>query len=155
MTGPKLPLSGVRILDLTRVLAGPFATMLLGDLGASVIKVERRGVGDESRGWGPPFDARGESAYYLCCNRNKLSVAVDLNDPADASLVMQLGAQAVFVGSGIFKSEDPAVRAKAIVEATAHFSDAHILAKVSRGLGEPMKGQEIDKLDVRLAERGW
>src|SRR5437588_3957846 len=75
--------------------------------------------------------------------------------PADASLVMQLGAEAVFVGSGIFKSEDPAVRAKAIVEATAHFTDAHIVAKVSRGLGQPMKGQEIAELDVKLAERGW
>jgi len=75
--------------------------------------------------------------------------------PADASLVMQLGAEAVFVGSGIFKSEDPAVRAKAVVEATAHFRDAHIVAKVSRGLGKPMKGQEIAELDVKLAERGW
>src|SRR5205085_1954615 len=68
--------------------------------------------------------------------------------PADASLVMQLGAEAVFVGSGIFKSEDPAVRAKAIVEATAHFRDPHIVAKVSRGLGQPMKGQDIAELDV-------
>jgi len=75
--------------------------------------------------------------------------------PADAALVMQLGAEAVFVGSGIFKSEDPAVRAKAIVEATAHFRDPHIVAKVSRGLGRPMKGQEIAELDVKLAERGW
>jgi len=75
--------------------------------------------------------------------------------PADASLVMQLGAEAVFVGSGIFKSEDPAVRAKAIVEATAHFRDPHIVAKVSRGLGQPMKGQEIAELEVKLAERGW
>jgi pyridoxal 5'-phosphate synthase pdxS subunit len=75
--------------------------------------------------------------------------------PADASLVMQLGAEAVFVGSGIFKSEDPAVRAKAIVEATAHFRDPHIVAKVSRGLGQAMKGQEIAELDVKLAERGW
>jgi pyridoxal 5'-phosphate synthase pdxS subunit len=75
--------------------------------------------------------------------------------PADASLVMQLGAEAVFVGSGIFKSSDPARRAKAIVEATTHFQDAAIVAKVSRGLGEAMPGQEIDKLDVRLAERGW
>src|SRR5437016_3262197 len=75
--------------------------------------------------------------------------------PADASLVMQLGADAVFVGSGIFKSSDPAPRAKAIVEATTHFRDPEIIAKVSRGLGEPMKGQEIDKLDVKLAERGW
>src|SRR5437588_3130319 len=75
--------------------------------------------------------------------------------PADASLVMQLGAEAVFVGSGIFKSSDPAVRAKAIVEATAHFRDPHIVAQVSRGLGQPMKGQEIAELDVKLAERGW
>ena len=75
--------------------------------------------------------------------------------PADASLVMQLGAEAVFVGSGIFKSEDPAVRAKAIVEATAHFRDPHIVAKVSRGLGEAMRGQDIAELDVKLAERGW
>ncbi|MGH9245998.1 MAG: pyridoxal 5'-phosphate synthase lyase subunit PdxS [Acidimicrobiales bacterium] len=75
--------------------------------------------------------------------------------PADASLVMQLGAESVFVGSGIFKSDNPAVRAKAIVEATTHFRDAHILAKVSRGLGPAMPGQEIDQLDVKLAARGW
>jgi len=75
--------------------------------------------------------------------------------PADASLVMQLGAQAVFVGSGIFKSDNPPLRAKAIVEATTHFADPEILAKISRGLGEPMKGLEIDTLDVKLADRGW
>jgi pyridoxal 5'-phosphate synthase pdxS subunit len=75
--------------------------------------------------------------------------------PADAALVMQLGAQAVFVGSGIFKSDDPARRAKAIVEATAHYEDPDILAKVSRGLGGAMRGEEIDQLDVKLANRGW
>jgi pyridoxal 5'-phosphate synthase pdxS subunit len=75
--------------------------------------------------------------------------------PADAALVMQLGAQATFVGSGIFKSDDPARRAKAIVEATAHFQDPAILAKVSRGLGEAMRGEEIDRLEVKLADRGW
>jgi pyridoxal 5'-phosphate synthase pdxS subunit len=75
--------------------------------------------------------------------------------PADAALAMQLGAQAVFVGSGIFKSADPAPRAKAIVEATTHFRDPEILAKVSRGLGDPMKGDDIATLDVKLAERGW
>jgi pyridoxal 5'-phosphate synthase pdxS subunit len=75
--------------------------------------------------------------------------------PADAALVLQLGAEAVFVGSGIFKSSDPARRAKAIVEATTHFQDPAIVAKVSRGLGEAMPGQEIDKLDVKLADRGW
>ena len=75
--------------------------------------------------------------------------------PADASLVMQLGAEAVFVGSGIFKSSEPATMAKAIVEATTHYADATIVAKVSRGLGAAMRGEEIDTLDVKLAERGW
>jgi pyridoxal 5'-phosphate synthase pdxS subunit len=75
--------------------------------------------------------------------------------PADASLVMQLGAQAVFVGSGIFKSDDPARRAKAIVEATTHFADPGIVAKVSRGLGPAMPGLEIEHLDTKLADRGW
>ncbi|HEX9993722.1 MAG TPA: pyridoxal 5'-phosphate synthase lyase subunit PdxS [Acidimicrobiales bacterium] len=75
--------------------------------------------------------------------------------PADAALVMQLGAEAVFVGSGIFKSADPPRMAKAIVEATTHFRDPHILAKVSRGLGEAMRGLEIGGLEVKLAERGW
>ncbi|MFI5232023.1 MAG: CaiB/BaiF CoA transferase family protein [Gemmatimonadales bacterium] len=84
------PLNGVRVLDLSRVLAGPLATMILGDLGADVVKIERPATGDESRGWGPPFDARGESAYYLCCNRNKLSVAADLDDPRDQDLLLHL-----------------------------------------------------------------
>jgi pyridoxal 5'-phosphate synthase pdxS subunit len=75
--------------------------------------------------------------------------------PADASLVMQLGAEAVFVGSGIFKSGDPEAMARAVVEATAHFADAQIVAKVSRGLGEAMRGAEMAKLETRMAERGW
>ncbi|MCE2855823.1 MAG: pyridoxal 5'-phosphate synthase lyase subunit PdxS [Ilumatobacteraceae bacterium] len=75
--------------------------------------------------------------------------------PADAALAMQLGAEAVFVGSGIFKSSDPAPRAKAIVEATTNFRDAHILAKVSRGLGAPMTGIGMDAVNERYAERGW
>lgn len=75
--------------------------------------------------------------------------------PADAALVMQLGAEAVFVGSGIFKSEDPARFGRAIVEATTHFRDASIVAKVSRGLGEAMRGLDSTSLDTKLAERGW
>ena len=75
--------------------------------------------------------------------------------PADAALAMQLGAEAVFVGSGIFKSDDPAPRAKAIVEATAHFRDANVLAKVSRNLGVPMTGIGMDQINERYAERGW
>lgn len=75
--------------------------------------------------------------------------------PADAALVMQLGAEAVFVGSGIFKSSDPAKRAKAIVEAVANYQDPDVLARVSRGLGEAMPGLEIDSLDLVMADRGW
>jgi len=78
-----------------------------------------------------------------------------LATPADAALVMQLGAEAVFVGSGIFKSDDPALRAKAIVEATTHFDDPSILAKVSTGLGKSMPGLEIATLETRFDQRGW
>ncbi|MCC6316441.1 MAG: CoA transferase [Gemmatimonadaceae bacterium] len=75
---------------MSRVLAGPICAMTLGDLGADVIKVERPGSGDESRGWGPPFDERGESAYYLCCNRNKLGVALSLDQPDDLATLRRL-----------------------------------------------------------------
>jgi pyridoxal 5'-phosphate synthase pdxS subunit len=91
---------------------------------------------------------RGELPVPLFC-------AGGIATPADAALVMQLGAQAVFVGSGIFKSADPAPRAKAIVEATTHFADPAIVAKVSRGLGDPMRGEEAGHVEVRLSERGW
>ena len=75
--------------------------------------------------------------------------------PADAALMMQLGCDGIFVGSGIFKSSNPSKMAKAIVDATAHYNDPKIVAKVSEGLGEPMKGEEISKLSLRMQERGW
>ena len=84
-----------------------------------------------------------------------LFCAGGLATPADAALAMQLGAEAVFVGSGIFKSADPSPRAKAIVEATTHFRDADMLAKVSRGLGAPMTRIGMDDLDQTFADRGW
>lgn len=87
-------LSGIKILDLSRVLAGPLCTMMLGDLGASVLKVERPDGGDETRGWGPPFDERGESAYYLSVNRNKLGITADFATRADVELVKRLAATA-------------------------------------------------------------
>uniref|UniRef100_A0A8C6P445 Succinyl-CoA:glutarate CoA-transferase n=1 Tax=Nothobranchius furzeri TaxID=105023 RepID=A0A8C6P445_NOTFU len=83
------PLEGVRVLDLTRVLAGPFATMILGDLGAEVIKVERPGGGDDTRTWGPPFIG-SESVYFLSVNRNKKSLAVDLKHPRGAAIIQEL-----------------------------------------------------------------
>jgi len=91
-------LDGLLVLDLSRVLAGPYATMLLGDYGARVIKVEQPGAGDETRQWGPPFAAGGESAYYLSANRNKESIAVNLKHPAGRAVVRALAQRAdVFV----------------------------------------------------------
>ncbi|XP_069668513.1 succinate--hydroxymethylglutarate CoA-transferase isoform X5 [Haliaeetus albicilla] len=85
------PLDAVKILDLTRVLAGPFATMILGDLGAEVIKVERPGAGDDTRAWGPPF-AGTESVYFLSVNRNKKSIAINMKDSKGAKLIRELAA---------------------------------------------------------------
>lgn len=83
------PLSGIRVLDLSRVLAGPYCTMVLADLGAEVIKVERPGTGDETRTWGPPF-AGGQATYYLAVNRGKRSIALDLADPRSRPLLERL-----------------------------------------------------------------
>ncbi len=122
--------------------------------------IRRLTVADEAElfGWAKELRAPVELVHEVA-ERGELPVplfcAGGIATPADAGLVMQLGAQAVFVGSGIFKSSDPATRAKAIVEATTHFRDPAIVAKVSRGLGEAMRGDEIDALDVKLADRGW
>lgn len=83
------PLEGLRVLDLSRVLAGPVCSMLLGDLGADVLKVEQPGVGDETRSWGPPF-YKGESAYFLAINRNKRSLTLNLKDPRGLALLTRL-----------------------------------------------------------------
>jgi len=92
-------LSGLKVLDLSRVLAGPWASQLLGDLGAEVIKVEKPGGGDDTRGWGPPWLADGagqattDAAYFLCTNRNKRSLTVDITQPAGQAIVRELAAQ--------------------------------------------------------------
>ena len=96
---PPRPLDGVRVLDQSRVLAGPWATQVLADFGAQVIKIERPGAGDDTRGWGPPYlrDADGndtaESAYYLCANRGKHSVAIDFTAPQGQALIRELVAR--------------------------------------------------------------
>src|SRR6266702_4987907 len=93
-------LDGLRVLDLSRVLAGPWASQLLADLGADVVKVERPGTGDDTRAWGPPWlsdedgEPTGESAYYLCANRNKRSVTIDLSEPDGQRLVKELASKA-------------------------------------------------------------
>lgn len=95
------PLQGIRVLDLSRVLAGPWCTQILGDFGADVIKVEVPGNGDDTRAWGPPFlpdadisEGGKESAYYLGCNRSKRSIAVDITTPAGADLIRRLASKA-------------------------------------------------------------
>ena len=97
MTQAQGPLSGVRVLDLSRVLAGPWATQTLADLGAEVIKIERPGAGDDTRHWGPPFTAttdgsKGDAAYFMCANRGKKSVALDIATPDGAEAVRRLAA---------------------------------------------------------------
>ena len=83
------PLEGIRVVDVSRVLAGPFCTMILGDLGAEVIKVEAPGGSDDTRGWGPPY-AAGESAYYLCTNRNKRGITLDLKKEEGKRIFLRL-----------------------------------------------------------------
>jgi len=97
MTQASGPLSGVRVLDLSRVLAGPWATQTLADLGAEVIKIERPGAGDDTRAWGPPFTTRtdgrpGDAAYFMAANRGKKSVALDIAKPEGAGIVRRLAA---------------------------------------------------------------
>lgn len=87
-----LPLDGIRVLDLSRALAGPFCTQMLGDMGADVLKVEQPGVGDNARAWGPPFQG-GESSYFLSVNRNKRSIALNLRDQRGAEVLRRLVAR--------------------------------------------------------------
>ncbi|MEP6201428.1 MAG: CoA transferase, partial [Marinomonas sp.] len=93
MSYEMLPLAGIKVLDLSRILAGPWATQLLADYGAEVIKIERPGNGGDTRSWGPPFGADGEAAYFHCANRNKRSVAIDIATSDGAGLVRKLAAQ--------------------------------------------------------------
>ncbi len=135
---------------MSRVLAGPLCGMTLGDLGAEVIKVERPGLGDESRQWGPPFDDRGESAYYLSTNRNKLGIALDLDVPDDVAVLRGLIATADVVLEN-FKSE---TLARAGLDRNA-LLEAHPrliwLTLTGFGLGNPRLGYDL----VVQAECGW
>lgn len=143
-----LPLSGIHVLDLSRVLAGPICTMTLGDLGADIIKVERPGNGDDSREWGPPFDSRGESAYYLAANRNKLSVAADLKK--DRGVILELVAGADVVVENFL----PGALARAGIEADALLGKhPKLIWCTISGFGpdSPRPGYDF----VAQAESGW
>src|SRR5207249_6576386 len=116
--------------------------------------------GDELYAWAKELSAPYELVKWVATHGGLPVVnfaAEGLATPADAALMMQLGADGVFVGSGIFKSEDPSSRARAIVEATTYFNDPEILAKVSRGLGEPMRGLDVATMSEQelLQTRGW
>lgn len=143
-------LKGIRVLDLSRVLAGPVCTMMLGDFGADVLKVERPTTGDESRGWGPPFDARGQSAYFLSANRNKYSVALDLESLADCECIRRLALEADVVVEN-FKPGTLARRslgARALLDANPRL----IWCTIS-GFGERSERPGYDF--VVQAEAGW
>lgn len=141
---------GVKVLDLSRVLAGPLCTMMLGDLGANVIKVERPRTGDETRGWGPPFDDRGESAYFLSTNRNKLSIAADFREARDRAVVVSLALQADVVVENFLPG---ALERAGILRAEVQEQNAAAIwcSITGFGLGSLRPGYDY----VVQAESGW
>ena len=143
-------LKGVRVLDLTRVLAGPLCTMMLGDLGADVLKVERPGGGDETRGWGPPFDDRGESGYYLSVNRNKKSLVADLDSPDDLTLIAHLAKDARVV---VDNFRPGTLERRGIDPSAFVASDPRLVWCTITGFGPDSTRPGYDF--VVQAERGW
>jgi formyl-CoA transferase len=145
-----MPLAGLRVIDLTRALAGPYATMMLGDLGADVIKVEQPGKGDESRGWGPPF-LEGESSYFLSINRNKRSVELDLkSDEGKEALERLLATADVLV-----ENFSPGIMAK------LGFAHERVMAKFPRliycsisGFGQAGPNRDRPAYDLILQGMG-
>lgn len=143
-------LNSIKILDLSRVLAGPLSTMMLGDLGADVLKIERPDSGDDTRSWGPPFDDRGQSAYYLAVNRNKKSAALDLNSDPDKALILELVAGADVVVDN-FK---PGTLERRKVDPAALLAEHHNLIWCTiTGFGEVSARVGYDL--VVQAESGW
>ena len=126
------PLIGIRVLDMSRIMAGPWCTQILADLGAEVIKIERPGVGDDTRYWGPPWlkDEAGEdtreAAYYLSANRGKHSVTVDISQPEGRALIGELAAQAdVFIEN--FKTGGLKKKGARLRCVVGHQPSAHLL----------------------------
>jgi crotonobetainyl-CoA:carnitine CoA-transferase CaiB-like acyl-CoA transferase len=127
------PLDGVRVVDLSRVLAGPYATMVLADLGADVLKVERPGEGDETRSWGPPYAGQDVAAYFLALNRSKRSVALDLKQPEGRALALDLCAQADVV----IENFRPGTAARLGLDAAAvHVRNPRVVYCSITGFGE-------------------
>lgn len=144
------PLDGIRVVDLSRVLAGPLCSMMLADMGADVIKVERPATGDDTRGWGPPFDSHGESAYFRSINRNKLSLTADLANAADLALIRQLVATADIV----LENYLPGALARKGLDARAILSEHEQLVWCTiSGFGPQSERPGYDF--VVQAEAGW
>jgi crotonobetainyl-CoA:carnitine CoA-transferase CaiB-like acyl-CoA transferase len=143
-------LTGVKILDLSRVLAGPLCTMMLGDLGASVLKVERPDGGDETRGWGPPFDSAGQSAYFLSVNRNKLGVTADLSTEEGLALVRELAAGADVV---VENFRPGTLERRGLGQAALHQANPGLIWCTITGFGPDSARPGYDV--VVQAESGW
>jgi crotonobetainyl-CoA:carnitine CoA-transferase CaiB-like acyl-CoA transferase len=143
-------LSSTRILDLSRILAGPLATMMLGDLGADVLKIERPDSGDDTRSWGPPFDERGESAYYLSVNRNKKSAALDLDSVPDKDVILQLIAGADVV---VDNFKPGTLERRGIDPRSLLATHGHLIWCTITGFGETSSRVGYDL--VVQAESGW
>ena len=144
------PLAGIKILDLTRVLAGPLATMILGDLGADVLKIERPGAGDDTRGWGPPFDEMGRSAYFLSINRNKLSAVADLDSAADVQWLRAMAAQSDVVVDNFKRGT---LEQRGIDPAELLAANPHLIWCTITGFGAESDRPGYDF--VVQAESGW
>ena len=144
-------LGALRILDFSRILAGPFATMMLADLGAEVTKVERPGGGDETRAWGPPHDAAGEATYFQSVNRNKTSVALDLADPEQLAEARRLA----LVADVVVENFRPGVMAKLGLdyEALAAESPGLVYCSIT-GFGGAGAGAELPGYDLLIQALG-
>jgi len=144
-------LGDLLVLDFSRVLAGPLATMVLADHGATVVKVERPGAGDDTRAWGPPHDAAGTATYFLSVNRNKRSLALDLRDPADLALARELAARADVV----VENFRPGVMARlGLDHATLAASNPGLVYATITGFGSSGEGAALPGYDLLVQAVG-
>jgi crotonobetainyl-CoA:carnitine CoA-transferase CaiB-like acyl-CoA transferase len=147
----ELPLHDVLVLDFSRVLAGPLATMLLADYGATVVKVERPGSGDDTRAWGPPHDADGTATYFLAANRNKRSLALDLSDPEQLAAAQSLARRA----DVIVENFRPGVMAKlGLDHATLAAANPGLVYATITGFGADGEGATLPGYDLLVQAVG-
>ncbi|HVV90476.1 MAG TPA: CoA transferase [Solirubrobacterales bacterium] len=154
VTSPHYPnssLGTLKILDFSRVLAGPFATMMLADLGAEVTKVERPGVGDETRSWGPPYDERGEATYFQAVNRNKASVAIDMGSEEGLAELRRLAREADVV---VENFRPGLMASKGLDHATLRIENPRLVYCSITGFGGAGRGAELPGYDLLVQALG-